>query len=574
MKKRSLLGALSLALLSTGSFAKVGHSVDIPHVAGEVLVKVNVGKKGLFLAKKSILGIEIKKELNLLAGQYLLLKSEAKSTSTLIQELSDMPEVAFAEPNFIYSAIASENSVESMLTGTLSQKMTDAAPRDPLYGKLWGLSNTGTNEPDRNGNSSGSQGMAGADVAAEAAWAISEGSKNVVIAVIDTGIDYNHPDLKNNIWTNPKEIPGNNIDDDNNGYIDDVHGWNAITQTGNPMDGNSHGTHCSGTIGAEHNNGVGVAGVMKKVSLVGVKFLTDEGSGSLADAVTAIDYATKLNVDIMSNSWGGGGFSQALEDAIKTAKHRGILFVAAAGNESNNNDSRASYPATYQVDNVISVASHTNADVLSSFSCFGKRTVHVAAPGSNVLSTTPGNEYKVYSGTSMATPHVAGVLGLLLAKEGKRLPLLEVRNRLMATSVPQNNYRKTTAAGGRVSAYNLLTNTRIPRQGPEDTAWRAEALSQDFETTHPYTDNSKFSRTYSFPGAKYVKLVIEKYETEANYDFIVFKDGEGVEIEKVSGSGTHYETDYAETDSVSVEFTSDSSQTRWGAVIREVKVIY
>jgi len=574
MKKRSLLGALSLALLSTGSFAKVGHSVDIPHVAGEVLVKVNVGKKGLFLAKKSILGIEIKKELNLLAGQYLLLKSEAKSTSTLIQELSDMPEVAFAEPNFIYSAIASENSVESMLTGTLSQKMTDAAPRDPLYGKLWGLSNTGTNEPDRNGNSSGSQGMAGADVAAEAAWAISEGSKNVVIAVIDTGIDYNHPDLKNNIWTNPKEIPGNNIDDDNNGYIDDVHGWNAITQTGNPMDGNSHGTHCSGTIGAEHNNGVGVAGVMKKVSLMGVKFLTDEGSGSLADAVTAIDYATKLNVDIMSNSWGGGGFSQALEDAIKTAKHRGILFVAAAGNESNNNDSRASYPATYQVDNVISVASHTNADVLSSFSCFGKRTVHVAAPGSNVLSTTPGNEYKVYSGTSMATPHVAGVLGLLLAKEGKRLPLLEVRNRLMATSVPQNNYRKTTAAGGRVSAYNLLTNTRIPRQGPEDTAWRAEALSQDFETTHPYTDNSKFSRTYSFPGAKYVKLVIERYETEANYDFIVFKDGKGVEIEKVSGSGTHYETDYAETDSVSVEFTSDSSQTRWGAVIREVKVIY
>lgn len=479
----------------------------------------------------------------------------------------------YAEPNFIYKAISNVPTVESMLAGRVIESFSASAPQDPMYGKLWGLNNTGSNEPDRNGNYSGTAGVSGADVAAEEAWKLTTGSRNVVIAVIDTGIDYNHPDLKNNMWVNVNEIPGNGIDDDNNGYIDDIHGWNAALNNGNPMDGNDHGTHCAGTIGAEHNNGIGVAGVMNEVSLMAVKFLTDSGSGSLADAVEAIDYATKMNVDIMSNSWGGGGFSQALEDSIKAARDRGILFVAAAGNDGTNNDTRPSYPANYQVENVISVASHTHADALSSFSCFGARTVHVAAPGSNVLSTTPGDSYQVFSGTSMATPHTSGVLGLLVAQEG-RLPVAEVRERLMATSTPAAAYRRKIAATGRVNAYNLLTDTRIPRQGPDENAWRTEALSEAFETEHPYKDNSKFSKTYSFPGAKYVKLVIERYETETNYDFVIFKDAKGNVVEKLSGNGSNYETDYAETDSITVEFTSDSSQTKWGAVIRDVKVIY
>jgi subtilisin family serine protease len=339
------------------------------------------------------------------------------------------------------------------------------------------------------------------------------------------------------------------------------------------MDGNAHGTHCAGTIGAEHNNGLGVAGVMGDVSLMAVKFLSDEGSGSLADAVVAIDYATKMNVDIMSNSWGGGGFSKSLEDAIKAAKDKGIVFVAAAGNDGTNNDSKPSYPANYQVDNVISVASHTAQDALSSFSCFGKRTVHVAAPGSNVLSSTPGGEYKVFSGTSMATPHVSGVVGLLIAEQG-RLPVLELRNRLMATTVPTSAYRKSTAAGGRVNAYNFLTNTRIPRQEPNENAWRVETLSEVFETVHPYANNAKQSKTYTFPGAKYVKFVVEKYDTESGYDFVTFKDAKGIVMEKLSGKGENYETDYTETNSVTVEFSSDSSQTKWGVVIKEVKVIY
>lgn len=572
MKKTSV-AVLGLAVLSVSAWAKVPQSMEIPHVPGEVLVKVKPGFMGKFLAKKSILGAEVKQQMSLTSGQYLLLKSNEKSTNSLVSELNTLSEVAYAEPNYLYKAIESEQTLGSILTGTLSESMSAMAPRDPMYGKLWGLNNTGSNEPDRNGGYSGTPGVAGADVAAEAGWGLTTGSKKVVVAVIDTGIDYNHPDLKNNMWVNEKEIPGNGIDDDGNGYIDDIHGWNAQGKNGNPMDGNAHGTHCAGTIGAEHNNGIGVAGVMNDVSLMAVKFLSDSGSGSLADAVSAIDYATKMNVDIMSNSWGGGGYSQALEDAIKAAKNKGILFVAAAGNENSNNDTRPSYPATYGVDNVISVASHTAQDTLSSFSCYGKRTVHVAAPGSNILSSTPKGEYKVFSGTSMATPHVSGALGLLVAQEG-RLPVLEVRNRLMATSVPVAAYRKKTVSGGRLHVYNLLTDTRIPRQGPDENAWRRESLREVFESAHPYTDNADVSQSFTFPGAKYVKLVIEKYDLESGYDYLILKDAKGTVLEKISGSGQNYETDYVEGDQLTLQFTSDSSQTRWGYVVKEAKVIY
>jgi subtilisin family serine protease len=551
MKKLIVPAVLTLAAL--GASAKP-LTYDAPHVPGEVVVKVRKGTMGKLLAKKSLLGAELKKTMNLTAGDYMVFKTYAKSTFTLMNELRALPEVLYAEPNFIYKAVGSD------------------ANSDSLYDKLWGLNNTGSNEPDRNGGYSGSVGLAGSDINAEKAWAITKGSKKVVIAVIDTGIDYNHPDLKDNMWVNTSEVAGNGKDDDSNGYIDDVYGWNAQADNGNPMDGNAHGTHCAGTIGARHNS-IGVAGVMNDVSLMAVKFLSDSGSGSLADAVEAIDYATKMNVDIMSNSWGGGGFSQTLEDAIKAARNKGLLFVAAAGNDGTNNDSSPQYPSNYQVDNVISVAAHTNGDSMATFTCYGKRTVHVAAPGHNILSTTPNNGYKVFSGTSMATPHVSGVLGLLLSQTGRQ-DVKAIRERLMITTVPGAAYRRTTISGGRVDAYNFLTDTRIPRQGPDDSLWRTESLTEVFQTTHPYANNAKISKSYSFPGAKYVKLVIEKYETEANYDFVIFKDAKGTVIERLSGSGSNYETDYAETDSITIEFTSDSSEVRYGALIKQVKVIY
>lgn len=554
MKKFFTPVVLSLGLMSSLAMAKSFQRAEASFIPGEAVVKLRPGQLKNFNLRKTVLGLEIKRNMNLIAGDFVLVKSNQKSIHKLIEELKSLPEVAYAEPNFIYKAISTTTT-------------------DPMFEKLWGLKNNGNNEPNREGNYSGVQGVVGADVNAEKAWQITKGSKKVVIAVIDTGIDYNHPDLSDNIWSNPNEIAGNQVDDDGNGYVDDVHGWNAFAKNGNPMDGNAHGTHCAGTIGASHDNNVGVAGVMSEVQMMAVKFLSDQGSGSLADAIDAINYATKMNVDLMSNSWGGGGFSQALEDSIKAANERGILFVAAAGNSSTNNDSSPHYPSNYQVNNVISVAAHTVSDNLATFSCFGKRTVHVAAPGHNILSTVPGNKYAVYSGTSMATPHVSGVLGLLLSKEG-RLPVDEVRNRLMATTVPVGAYRKKTISGGRVDAYNLLTDTRTPREEPSESAWRTESLSDVFETKHPYGNNEKFSKTYRFPGAKYVKLVIEKFDLESGYDFLTLKDANGAVIEKVSGAGQNYGTDYAETDSVTVEFTSDSSTAKWGVVVKEVKVIY
>ncbi len=282
------------------------------------------------------------------------------------------------------------------------QVKISATPNDRQLGDLWGMGEDGMN--------------------AKSAWDVSTGSSSVVAAVIDTGADYTHQDLAANIWTNPDEIPGNGIDDDHNGYIDDVHGINASTNTGDPMDDNSHGTHVSGTIGAIGNNSIGVVGVNWQVKIMALKFLDKNGSGSLSDAITAINYMVLMknrgiNIRVANNSWGGGGYSAALESAIAHARDAGIIFAAAAGNESNDNDSSPSYPAGYEVENVVSVAAIDVNQNLASFSNYGATTVGIAAPGVNILSTIPGNRYAYYSGTSMATPHITGALALLFASE-------------------------------------------------------------------------------------------------------------------------------------------------------------
>ena len=229
--------------------------------------------------------------------------------------------------------------------------------------------------------------VAGEDINVLRAWSITKGSKDVKIAVIDTGVDYTHPDLKDQIDVNLAELNGKpGVDDDGNGFVDDIYGYDFANKDGDPQDGHGHGTHCAGVIGASHNN-IGVAGIMANVKIVPIKFLTDDGSGETIDAIAAIDYGIKRGVNVMSNSWGGGDKEQSLEDAIKAAESAGITFVAAAGNESANNDSTASYPANYEVGNVISVGSYTSTGAKSSFSNYGLKSVHVTAPGSNILST-------------------------------------------------------------------------------------------------------------------------------------------------------------------------------------------
>ena len=328
-------------------------------------------------------------------------------------------------------------------------------PNDPRFDDLWGMHNTGQ-----------TGGTADADIDAPEAWDISTGSPDVIVGVIDTGVDYNHEDLAANIWSNPGEIAGNGIDDDGNGFVDDVHGINAITGSGDPMDDHDHGTHCSGTIGGVGNNNIGVAGVSWQVKIIGLKFLDSAGYGDTADAITCINYAVALknsgvNIRVLSNSWGGGPFSQALEDAIWDANNVGIVFTAAAGNYTSNNDTSPYYPATYDVPNVVAVASTDHNDNISSFSNYGATTVDLGAPGTSILSTVIGNSYAYFNGTSMATPHVSGAAALFLSVNDQ-LTVAEIKTLLMDYGDPVSALVGKTVTGKRLNVYNSLNQVSPP----------------------------------------------------------------------------------------------------------------
>lgn len=565
MKKIVVLGALGL--LATHS----AHA-EIAVKNNEVLIKFKEGRKNNFLSTKSLsrLGIQsIKKEMDLEIGAFAVVKAQdEKSLLTTVKILNNDPDIEYAEPNYLYSVKplkAYANTYKELPYSSGIDAFAEA-PNDPRFKELWGLRNTGSNEP--NGRVAG---VEGSDVNALAAWDITKGAKQVRIAVIDTGIDYTHPDLARNMWVNKAEASGKKgVDDDGNGYVDDIYGYDFANNDADPMDGNGHGTHCAGTIGAVHNDGVGVAGVMDQVTLVPIKFLDDSGSGSLDAAIQSIDYATKMNVDLMSNSWGGGGRSEALNEAIKNAADKGIIFTAAAGNSSSNNDASESYPANYDQANVISVAALTAQNGLASFSSYGRNKVHIAAPGHNVLSTVPGNKYDVFSGTSMATPHVSGVIGLLLAKEG-RMDLGQLRERVVMTGVPVAGLRGKTLTSSRIDAYNLLTDTRPVRNEPNPSQWKTFKLSDAWESAHPYTDNFSEAKTFSVPGAKWIRIKAKKIDLENGYDFLKIEDAKGLVVQKFSGSGVDISSDYAEGDTINVIFQSDRSIAKWGFLIEEIE---
>ncbi len=400
-----------------------------PHLPGEILLKF---KKQARPADRAAVRAKVaaRRLRRFRSGAEHWKLGSGLTAEKAIALLERHPHLEYVEPNYILSA--------------------DLIPDDPSFPTLWGLRNTGQ-----------TGGTPGADIDAERAWDATTGSRAVLVGVIDSGIDYGHPDLAANIWTNPGETPGNGIDDDGNGYIDDVRGWDFVNNDNDPMDDHGHGTHVAGTIGAVGGNAIGVAGVNWEVTLIPLKFLASNGVGSTADAVAALEYATLMGADVTNNSWGGGAFSQALFDAIRSAAAADSLFVASAGNDGTNNDFVPHYPSGYDAPNVIAVASTDHNDNKAISSNFGARTVDLGAPGVGILSTLPGGTYGFSSGTSMAAPHVTGVAALIRSiVPGFRVETL--KRAILDYAEPIPALAGITVAGGRLNAYNAVV-------APDDT---------------------------------------------------------------------------------------------------------
>jgi subtilisin family serine protease len=332
-----------------------------------------------------------------------------------IAALKRDPRVRYAEPNYVVHA-------------------TETIPNDPMFSQLWAMKNTGQ-----------AGGTPGADVKATFAWDTTTGDRAVVVGVVDTGIWYDHVDLAANVWSNPGGVGG---------CAAGTYGYNAILNTCDPKDDNRHGTHVSGTIGAVGNNATGVAGINWNTSLMGLKFLNALGSGTTANAIAAIDFAVKakaagVNVRVLNNSWGGGGFSQALLDEINLAGASDILFVVAAGNSASDNDVSPFYPCSYSTPNEICVASTDRNDNLSGFSNYGATSVDLGAPGSEILSTVLNNSYATLNGTSMATPHVTGTAALVLALG--YLSVADLKLDLLSSVDPIPALSDITVSGGRLN---------------------------------------------------------------------------------------------------------------------------
>jgi subtilisin family serine protease/chitodextrinase len=365
----------------------------------------------------------------------------------------------FGNPAAIKNSIQRLPAVASISTNNVVRASTWS--NDPESSKLWGLNNQGQ-------VINGVAGTPDADIDLPEALSHATIQTQVVVGIVDTGIDYNHPDLRDNMWKNPGEIAGNNRDDDGNGFIDDVYGFNFVNNTGNPMDDDEHGTHVAGTIAASLNNSQGVAGIASGAAkLMAIKFLDANGSGTYANAIRALNYATMMssrgvNLKVLNNSWGGYGTVPALEDAVNATNAAGILFVASAGNESNDNDGEfKAIPASYASSNIISVAATNNLDELASFSNYGATTVDLAAPGVGILSTTPGNRYQSFNGTSMAAPHVAGALALAWACHPDKTST-EIQDALFGSVDALDSLDGAVATGGRLNVNNLLTALEDP----------------------------------------------------------------------------------------------------------------
>ncbi|MCX8027439.1 MAG: S8 family serine peptidase [Thermodesulfovibrionales bacterium] len=386
-------------------------------------------------------GVSFVKNLAVLPNGTIQLVSLNKGSDikSAIQSYMSDASVEYAEPNY-------------------KRYIKATTPNDIYFSQQWALWNTG----------SFAGGTAGADIKAPLAWDYSKGSNSLIVAVIDTGVDYNHEDLFGKIWQNAGENCNNGIDDDGNGYIDDCFGWDFANNDKDPIDDHGHGTHCAGIIGATTNNSLGISGILWNVKIMPLKFLDSEGSGTVAGAISALNYAVRMGAKIINASYASNTFSQAEYDSISAANERGVLFIAAAGNESVNNDFTPSYPNSYGLPNIISVAASDQTDNIASFSNFGPNSVHVAAPGVYILSLIPNNGFTnkdFWPGTSMAAPHVVGLAGLIMTQSeyvSQAFSIYQIRAIIETYVDSLTAFAGKINTGGRINAYKSVTSLLSP----------------------------------------------------------------------------------------------------------------
>ncbi|MBN2018810.1 MAG: S8 family serine peptidase [Sedimentisphaerales bacterium] len=486
MKRQILIGVAALCLLAGAVYAN--QPAYRPGVALVRFADVN-GQPPATAAKISIVNNTLKttnagicKEYSLVRGLTLVQLPATTPVENAVASLKQSSSVLYAVPDYICKSTA--------------------VPNDTRFSELWGMSK----------------------IEAPSAWDISTGSGNIVVAVTDTGTDYTHPDLTANMWNNPGEIAGNGIDDNGDGFIDDVYGYDFINNDGNPMDDEGHGTHVSGTIGAVGNNNLGVAGVCWNVKIMAVKCLDANGEGPTSAIINAVQYAQLKGARVINASLGMPlgvplWALQPLYDAIVAARDAGIIFVAAAGNDyGNNNDATPAYPSSFDLDNIISVMATTDIDSRAGFSNYGLTTVDIGAPGQNILSTLPSGAYDYDGGTSMASPHVAGACALLLSID-PNLNYRAVKEILLATADP--TLPAQCVSGGRLNlfaaALEAFTDTTPPMPpewemvptatGPSSISMEAKlnydrsGISYYFEcTTNDQNSGWQANPLYSFIG--------------------------------------------------------------------------
>ncbi len=495
----SALAAIVLVSLPAFTQAPQAPGVEVTNghrvAAGEVLVKLH-DQGGPAEVADIARDIDADSHRPVGGAGVRLFHSRHFTAAELIDRLSKRPTVAYVEPDYLVQVLQ--------------------IPSDPRFNELWGLQNLGQ------AVNGGTGGTPGADVHAVSAWQITTGSRNALVGVVDTGIDYTHRDLAANVWSAPVAftvtIGGVAIT-----CAAGTHGFNAITKTCDPMDDHGHGTHVSGTIGAVGNNDIGVVGVNWTAAIIGAKFLDQNGSGTTADAIDALEFLIQAkgafaataaaDVRVLSNSWGGDAFSQALLDEINRTAENQMLFVAAAGNSGLPNDLFPTYPASYQAPNIISVAATDNDDALAWFSNYGQTTVHLGAPGVDILSTTLHNTYAFLSGTSMATPHVSGAAALVLS--ACTLDTASVKAAVVDTVDQVPGLTGRTISGGRLNVTEALRActvapaaptglTATPGDGRVTLAWTRASGAMTYNVKRGTTSGGPYTTSGTATGVSYV----------------------------------------------------------------------